>query len=279
VTVAVRGADPSYLTTMGTPLISGRFVSRDDGPTTAPVMVVNRTLARRLWPGEDAVGRQLALPASMSAMGPPKLFTVVGVAADMHLSATASPEIFIPWTQVSVWWTDVVVRTTGDPARHIEAVRRTLTTLDRQLLIENIAPMTDLLGDYMALQRSQTVIAASFGALATTLSAVGIFGLLSYLVGQQRREIGVRFALGASSRNVFAEVLRRGMTLTVVGVALGGLAAKGLVAALHARVFGLGAMDVGTFAGAAALMVAVAMTAAFIPAWRAARVDPMEAMR
>ena len=279
VTVSVRAADPGYLTTMGTALVSGRSFSPQDGPTTAPVMIVNRTLARRLWPGEDAVGKQLALPVSMSAMGVPRLLTVVGVAADIHLGATASPEIFIPWTQVPVWWTDVVVRTSGDPARYVAAVRRTLVTLDRQLLIENIAPMTDLLGDYLALQRSQTVIATSFGALATTLSAVGIFGLLSYLVGQRRREIGVRFALGASSGNVFAVVLGRGMMLTVLGVALGGLAAKGLVAALHARVFGLAAMDLGVFAAAAALMVAVTMIAAFVPAWRAARVDPMDAMR
>ena len=115
--------------------------------------------------------------------------------------------------------------------------------------------------------------------IAAVLSAVGIFGLLSYLVGQRRREFGVRLALGASSRDVFAVVLRRGVTLTVLGIAFGGFAAKGLVSVLHARVFGLAAAGPGIFAAAAVLMLAVAMAAAFAPAWRAARVDPRASMR
>ncbi|MEP7346339.1 MAG: ABC transporter permease [Gemmatimonadaceae bacterium] len=275
----VRAADPAYLKTMGTPLIAGRFFSSDDGLASVPVAIINRTLARSLWPGEDAVGRSLALPASMEGMGAPKLVTVVGVADDMRLGATASPELFIPWSQLPVFWADVVVRTSGDPVRYTGAVRRQLTALDRQLLVEEIAPMTEIMGDFVALQRSQTVIAASLGALATLLSAVGIFGLLSYIVGQRRREIGVRLALGASSQNVFGVILGRGLVLTVLGIVCGSVAAQGLVAVLRARVFGLTGAGPGVFAAAAGLMLAVALLAALVPSWRAARVDPLASMR
>jgi predicted permease len=279
VSVSVRAADPAYLETMGTPLVAGRFFSSDDRSASEPVMVVNHTLARRLWPGDNPVGKRLALPASMSDLVTHREFTVIGVAGDMRIGATASPQVFIPWAQVPVFWADIVVRTDGDPTRYAAAVRRTLAALDHDLLTETVSPMTAILADYSALQRSQTVIATALGALATLLSAVGIFGLLLYLVGQRRREIGVRLALGASRSEVFAVGLRRGMQPAVLGIGIGGLAAKGLVAVLSARVFGLSDTGPSIFAAAGGLMLVVAAGAAFIPAWRATRVDPMTTMR
>ncbi len=279
-TASLHASSPDYFKVMGVPLLAGRGFSDQDRLGAPRVAVVNRSLAQGMWPGQSAVGKTVTLPASMAGVvATDTPYQVVGVVGDMHLGARSSPEVFVSAWQAAVFWSDVIVRTTGDPAASAVSVRQALRQIDPGFLIEGIAPMESIVGEQIALPRVQGFLGAVFGALAALLSAVGLYGLLSYMVGQRLREISIHMALGASVGRVFRVVLARGMGLAVIGVTLGGAATLAVIRLVRSRVFGLRAIDPVVVAGAAGLMLAVAFLASYLPARRATRADPITSLR
>jgi putative ABC transport system permease protein len=273
----LRSASPSYFATMQTALIEGRSFTPADRPGAPAVAIVNEALAQRLWPGTSAVGRRLPLSAALIGEDVP--VEVVGVVADMRLATTASPALFLPTAQYPAFWTDVLIRTTVAPMSVAAAVRTELRALEPRLLIEGMEPMTAVLADRMALERTQSALAALFGALATILSAVGVYGLLAHLVNQRVQEIGVRRAVGARAGHILGLIVLRGMRPCVAGVAVGGAAALALQRFVASRVFGLSELDPAVVAGAAGLLLLIALVSCWLPAHRAVRIDPLRALR
>jgi putative ABC transport system permease protein len=278
VLAALRTASRDYFRVMGIPVLTGRSFD-DRGGTEGPTQVViNQTLAKRLWPGTDPVGRRLSIPEA-GAVADAGDAMVVGVVGDVRMGAAADPEIYVFLERSAAFWADVVVRTSGSPAALAGAVRRAIRAVDAHILVEDMQPMDRVMADRLALQRAQSFAVGLFAGLALLLAAVGLYGLLTWLVGQRTQEMGVRMALGASRADVFAAVARRGLGLAAWGVA-GGLAlALGAIHALRAKVFGLDHVDPWSVAAAAALLLGVALVACWLPARRATRVDPVTALR
>jgi putative ABC transport system permease protein len=280
VTAILRAASPTYFTAMRTSLVAGRPFSDRDRADAPPVAIVTETLARAYWNEESPVGKPLVIPAAMSGFPNADVTaTVVGVVADMRFGKTGSPSLFVPIAQRPSFWTDLVVRTDRDPATLTATVRRALLDIEGQLLVEQIAPMTTIIGDRIALEKTQSVLVGIFSGLATVLSAVGLYGLLAQLVAHRLREIGVRRAIGAQSADILRLVMRRGLNLAALG-AIGGMAGAFAIQRLvGSRVFGLSSFDARIVIGSATVLVAIALLASYVPARRAIRVDPMIAMR
>jgi putative ABC transport system permease protein len=279
VTAILRAAGPEYFAVMRTAVLSGRAFTAADRAGAPRVAIVTESLAREYWSGEPAVGNPLVIPAAMTGgSGEGVTVTVVGVVADMRLGARAVPSVFVPMAQQPPFWTDVVVRATADPAAITRGVKRALLEIDSKLLIEQIEPMTTILADRLALDRTQSALAALFGALATLLSAVGLYGLLTHLVADRVQEIGVRRAMGAQRSDILRLVLSRGLTLAGAGAAVGTAGALALQRILGSRIFGLSAFDARVVVAAATGLIAVALVACYLPARRAMRIDPMVAL-
>lgn len=280
VAAMLRAASPGYFATMGTRILAGREFERADRIGAPPVAIVNETLASDLWPGESAVGKHLRLPSAMTTSGVrEEVVEIVGVTGNMHLSPAASPDLYVPAAQQPVFWADVVIRTADAPLTLAAPVRAAIRSIDPLFLVEGLEPMTEIIADRLALERTQTILAAMFGALATLLSAVGLYGLLAHLVNQRTRELGVRRALGAEASDIFRIVVSRGLLLTSAGMGAGGLGALAVHRAVGNRFFGLGELHIGVLATAAGTLLFIALLACCLPALRAVRIDPLNALR
>ena len=278
VLAALRAASADYFRVMGIPVLTGRSF-HDRGGATGPTQVVmSQALAKRLWPEKDAVGRHFSIPEAgpVADMGDA---VVVGVVGDVRMGATPDPDLYVPLNRSAAFWADVVVRTTGNPAALAGAVRGAVRALDDHILIEDMQPMDVVMADRLALQRAQSFAVGLFAVLTLLLAAVGLYGLVSWLVGQRTREMGVRMALGASRADVFVAVARRGLGLAAGGVAGGIALALGAIHVLRAKVFGLDHVDPWAVAAAATLLMGVAFAACWLPARRATRLDPVTALR
>ena len=276
--VGFRRITAGYFRTMAIPLRAGREFGPADRAGTKPVAIVNQTMARRFWPGRDAVGGRLRVASSPD--GP--WLEVVGVVGDAvydSLASAATPEVFVPHAQAPTDWFQVVVRSTGDPLSVAGGVRGAVRALDRDLPIVALRPLAEHVSESIARPRFMTFLVGSFAAVALTLAAVGVFGLTAYAVARRTREIGIRVALGARQADVSGWLLRRSFRLTLLGLAvglgLGALAAR----ALAGQLYGVSAGDPATFAGGALFLAGVCLAAAYLPARRAARVDPIMALR
>jgi predicted permease len=267
-----------YFETAGIPLKKGRFFSDDDRAGSPPVAIINETMARSYWrPGEQIIGKRFRFPGD----GPPWI-TVVGVTGDMHrqgLEKQVAPQVFRPHAQEPDNMLDVVVRTSGDPQAVAAAVRSEIQSMDRNVAKFTVTTVAQQLGEQTAQRRFQTSLIGIFSVLALLLSAIGIYGLMHYFVERRTNEIGVRMALGARHGDVVALVLRQGLTLAAIGAAAGILGACGLTRLLAGLLYGVTPTDPLTFATAPAILLAVAAMACWIPARRAARIDPMQALR
>jgi len=280
---SVRWADNAlvsgdYFAAMGIPLLSGRTFGPEDTPAAPASAIVNESMARRFFPRGDALGRRLV-------WGGRKL-TIVGVAGDVHtsgLDAAVSPTIYTSVYQVESGATRsgvFVVRTRlAGPAALAASVRSAIWSVDRDVPVFDVRPLSEIVARSLATRRFAVTLLASFAAVALFLAVVGLYGVLSYAVTQRTSELGVRFALGATPARVIRMVLGDGLRLvaagTVLGAVIGGLAAR----LMSGLLFGIGTFDVATFAGAAALLLAAAALASFVPARRASRLDPMNALR
>jgi putative ABC transport system permease protein len=286
-----RTISPDYFKTMGVPVRSGRSFGAADGPQGARVAMVNETMARKLWPGRDPIGRRVALDyeAMHFAPGkPPELDLeggwreVVGVVGDVRHNGPQEeprPELYVPYLQAPDRDMTIVVRTAADPAGLAETIRREVMAIDRGQPLTRVRTMQALVARVMAKPRFSLILLGVFAGTAVLLALVGIYGVIAYSVGQRRREIGIRVALGARSGQVIAMVLRQWLRLVLAGVVLGLAAALALTRLMASLLYGVRPTDPPTFAAVAGVLVAMSLLASWVPARRATRVDPMIALR
>ncbi len=270
---------PGYFETLGIPVVEGRALNAGDREGTTPVVVISEALARKQWPDGDAVGSRIQFRE-----GQPWL-EVVGVVGDARvngLDRPAPPAIYMPFQQ-KLWdwmtWLALMVRTDGDPLALAPAVRDQVLAMDHTVLPEAPHTLAEVFAESNARRRFATTLLGVFAALALILGAVGVYGVLAYAVSRQTRELGVRIALGAPRSAVARRVVGRGLALAGAGVAIGILAALALSRFLESLVYGVGVRDPVTFIGIPVILLVVAAAAAYFPARRATRVDPMEALR
>jgi putative ABC transport system permease protein len=269
---------PGYFATLQIPVLQGRDFDRRDRWDAAPVVVVSRTLARRFWPTESAVGKRLTLgepseDAWMTVIG------VVGDAKQQSLDAEPRPQIYAPHAQVGVEEMALLVRTGTDPASIVPAVRDAVSAVDPAVPVSEVRQMTQVRSASISTERFRTLLLAAFGVLALALAAIGIYGVISYGVVQRSREIGIRMALGARRPEILRLVVGDGMLMVGIGIGLGLLAAAGLARFLESLLYAVRPGDPATFVAIAVLIAAVALAACILPARRAMRVDPAGTLR
>ncbi|MGH9935376.1 MAG: ABC transporter permease [Blastocatellia bacterium] len=269
----------NYFETMGIRLLKGRVFTSADTADSAKVTVINETLARRIWPGEDPIGKRLK-PGYPENQAP--WHEVVGVVSDVKLNGVerATPlEAYLPLAQGPWPIFSVAVRTTGDPLPLAPAVARAIHSIDKDLPVFAIRSMDQLLGSSRSQRRLTLTLLGSFAALALLLAAVGIYGVISYSVRQRTHELGIRMALGAQRRDVLKLILTQGLKLALIGVAIGLLAAFALTRWMETLLFNVRPTDPLTFAAIAVVLLLLALLACWLPARRATKVDPMVALR
>jgi putative ABC transport system permease protein len=279
--VALAGADVSagYLETMQIPLVRGRLFDARDAKDSSMTMIINERAARTLFPDRDPIGQEI-LWGAYSKENP--YCTVVGVVGDIRHQSDEKDqglELYYPYTQWPVTNVYYVIRASGDPGRLLGAVRQTVSAADPKTAIVFVKTMDELIDETLWQRRLWGVMFAVFAALALLLASVGIYGLLAYSVNQRTREIGVRMALGAQPGNVLRMVLSEGLKLVSAGLGIGVVAALALGRFIGGLLYGVKAYDPLTYAGVALLLIFVALVACFIPARRAAKTDPMIALR
>jgi putative ABC transport system permease protein len=271
---------PQYFRAMGIPVIEGRGFTDADIEGTPPVAIVNKELVRENWAGQNPVGKRVKMFG-----GEYPWLTVIGVAGNVRtqgLNIGFYPEIYMPYTQYSSWHErpfDLVIRTAGRPLAIVPGVRRSVAELDKNLPVSDIRTMDQVADETLSLKNFLTMLLASFAGLALVLAAVGIYGVMAYSVAQRTQEIGIRIALGAKQSDIIGSVLRQALGLAFAGTAIGLAVAFGLTRFLSSQLYGVKPNDGFTFAIAPVVLVAVAFLATYIPARRAAQVDPMTALR
>ena len=280
--IGLHMVTPDHFRTLGIPILRGRsFTARDR--TGAPrVVVLNETAARRFWPGQDPLGHRIAA-ASFYFAGGDSTAEVIGIARDVRygsFDAEMEPDLYYPALQTSFAGTGMVfLRTAGDPLGVLEAARREVHAIDPNLPLFSVMTMEQRAGVALARPRFAATLLGAFAAIALALAAIGLYGVMAFSVAQRTREIGLRMALGADGGLVLRGVLRQGMALAGAGIALGLAGALALQRVMAGMLYGVGAADPPTLVAVSVLMLAAAAAAAFLPARRATRVDPMEALR
>jgi predicted permease len=281
--------DPDYLNVMGTPLRSGRFFTAHDDEHSPPVVVVDDVLARQYFANENPVGKRLFLEIGQGTIP----VEIVGVVAhvkqwglDTDDTERLRAQLYFPFMQLpdttmalAPIGMRAVVRSRGPASGTFDSIRHSVQQLNKEQVVYGVQTMTEIIGDSTASQRFSAILLGAFAAVALLLSSIGIYGVISYLVGQQTREIGIRMALGAQRKDVLQLILGAGVKTALLGVAIGIAAASGLTRLMTGMLYGVTASDPLTFAGVAVLLVAVALFACYLPARRAMRVDPMVALR
>jgi putative ABC transport system permease protein len=279
---AFSNATPGYFATLAIPMRRGRDFTPADRAGAPGVAIVNEAFARRWFPGADALGRRIRLEMPD---GPTEEIEIVGVVGDVReagLARTQGPVLWMPYAQgpeFAARQLGVVVRAAGEPEQLAAAIKRELREADPELPLVNLTSLEERIAGTIAQPRFYTVLLGAFAAVALLLSAVGIYGVMAYAVALRTSEIGIRIALGASTRHVLGQVLREGMSVALAGVGLGAIAALWLTGMLDTLLFEVSATDPVTFVGVVALLLAVAALACWVPARRAARVDPLVAIK
>jgi putative ABC transport system permease protein len=275
--------DPEYFRTMGIPVLKGRAFTERDDLNSAPVLIINSTLARQHFPNEDPIGKRIAPGFSTVPMNDePGMREIVGVVADVkhqNLHGPAQPEIYFAQAQMPMSAMTVVMRAAGDARALQNAVRGVVQSLDKNAPVYSLRTVEDLVGRSVAAPRFNTLLLGLFAGVALILTAVGLYGVISYSVAQNIQQIGIRVALGAQSGDVFKLIVGQGTLLTLVGVVVGLGAAYGLTRLMSSLLYGVAANDPWTFVGVAVLLMFVAFIACYLPARRATRIDPVVALR
>ncbi len=277
--VEYRRATPGYFATMGIPLRRGRWFDDRDDANHDPVALINDSMARKFWPGEDAVGKRIKLGPTPERS---PWTTIVGVVGDVRhfgLDADPRPEVYSPYALSPLFAPILVIRTAGDPSAMVGTLRSALRAADPAIAAYNIYPVEDLVVRSTIQRRFLMLLLAGFALAAMLLAAIGIYGTVSQSVAQRTREIGVRMALGASPREAVGLVLRDGLRLVLTGLAAGLLSAAALTRLITKLLFEVRPLDPLAFAGAAVVIFGCALLACYIPARRVTRVDPLEVLR
>jgi predicted permease len=270
-----------YLAAIRMKLIEGRAIEPRDGAGTLPVALINQTMAKNYWPGDNPIGKEFKV-GGYKEKSP--WITVVGIVGDVHqagLDVPARAEMYLPYEQQDFGYEPeyLAVRTTGDPMALAELVRQQIWTVDKEQPVAGVMPLEDLVDDNLASRKMQASLLSGFAALALLLVTLGIYAVLSFAVTQRTQEIGVRVALGAEPRDVLLMIFSLGLKLFLAGAAIGLTASLALSRALVHLLFGVSAYDPASFAGVTILLAAVALLACYLPARRAMRVDPLIALR
>jgi putative ABC transport system permease protein len=266
-----------YFNAMGIPLLRGRVFTEQDTKNTTRVAVINETMAKKFFPGEDPLGKRIHV-----TNGPTTFREIVGIVGDVKqygLDQETTLQTYEPYTQEPFTFMSLVVRTAGDPTSLSASIRREVLNLDKEQPVSTITTLDRLVSTSIAQQKFSMLLLGVFAAVAMVLAGVGIYGVLSYAVTQRTHEIGIRMALGAGRRDVLRLVVGHGMMLTLIGVAMGLVAAFLLTRLMATLLFGVSATDPLTFSAIALLLITIALLACWIPAQRATRVDPMIALR
>jgi putative ABC transport system permease protein len=270
--------EAGYFEAMGIPIRQGREFQETDREGAPLVAIVDETLARLHWPGGSALGKRIETTGDREWM---EIVGVVGAVKDLNLAQTPEPHIYFPHAQnfgqnSSMY---LIARTTGDPAAAAPAIKKALQSLDPDLPLYSIRPMTEIIGDTMGSQRLTNLLLCSFAAIALLLAAVGVYGVMSVYVSNRTNEFGIRLALGQGPLSLLLSIMRQGLLLALAGIAAGIAGALALTQVIASLLFEVSATDPIIFTGIPLLLTAVALVACLIPARRASRVDPMVALR
>lgn len=287
--VDFRVVSPGYLDALRAPLMRGRSFDGGDGPDALPVALINSTMARRFWPTEDPIGQAVRLRFLGSTASAPwwpehtaDAYTIVGVVGDIkesRLGDQVRPVVYLSYVQAPSRYAHLLIRTKGTPLNVLKAVQRQLRAVDPDLGVYDVLSMESVLDQAVASPRLNSILLWVFAVTALMLSAVGVYGVTSYVVTRRTREFAIRLAIGAPPSTIFRTVTRDGATVALVGVAIGVGGALLLARTLASLVFGVAATDRVTLIVSAGVVFAVAMLACWRPAWRATRVDPMTVLR
>ncbi len=266
-----------YFDAMGIPVLDGRPFDRRDRVSSPRVLVVNHSFARRYFPDGRVLGRRILVQGSNQALA-----EIVGIVGDVRhngLTSEPAPTVFLLHAQTPGYIMTLVVRTTGDAGAQVAGIRRAIQEVDPTQAVSAARTMDQYIGDALARPRMYAALVASFAVIAVMLAAIGVYGLIAYVVAQRTREIGIRLALGAARGNVFRDVFGQGARLVLAGLVIGIVAAVGLRGVVAAFLFGVTPGDPVSYAMAAAAFATVALTAVAFPARRASRVEPISALR
>jgi putative ABC transport system permease protein len=275
-----RSVTPDYFSTMKIPLLAGRYFSQQDGAAAPKVAIINDDCAKRLWPGQNPLGRRLNLMSDAHAGKPwAKIVGIVGETKDLGLDTKEAVQVFMPSDQRAERRMTIVMRTAKEPLRTAGALRLAVWSIDREQPVAEIRAMDQILYVSVARPRFNTILLGVFAGLATMLGAIGIYGLMSYSVSQRTQEIGIRMALGARREDVARTVLVQELRAVLAGVGLGLLGAAAATRLMRTLLFGVTPTDAVTFLVVPVLIVAVAMVASYLPVRRATRIDPLTALR
>jgi putative ABC transport system permease protein len=274
--IAMRQVSTGYLDTMRTPLLQGRAFNDRDTASSPPVAIVNQTVVDRYWPGKNPIGRHVANSRDMIQR------EIVGVVSDVKFNALSVPnseEMYLPLEQVPWPTTTLIVHSQGNPEMLVSGVRAKIAELDATLPISNVASMDSVVASSVAQPRILSEFVGVFAGFALLLSAIGIYGVMAYSVASRTQEMGIRMSLGAEPRDIVKLVVKQGMSLALIGVAIGLAASLALTRLISTLLFGVSASDPLAFSLAAVVLVATALVACYLPARRATRVDPLVVLR
>ena len=274
---AFFGVSPDYFSTLGIRIVRGRGFTERDDERAASVVVINETMAAKYWPGEDPIGKRVQLRYNDS---PPR--EIVGIAGDVkqtNLTDSVTPQMYAPFVQAPWPFLMAVARTTAAPEAAAGSLRQALAHLDPEQSAGEIRTFDQYLARSIATPRFTAILLGAFAALALLLAGFGLYGVMAYSVAQRSREIGIRIALGAQAADVRSLVVSQAVRLGAAGLTIGVAGALAVTRVLDSLLFGVTASDPLTFAAVSAALVGVLVLAAYLPARRATRVDPIEALR
>jgi len=274
----VRVADDGYFEALGIPVLRGRNFSQTENIQPRRVVLINEAFARKYFPGEDPIGKTVDV-AMFDQPTPTEIIGIVGNVRYESLIDDYEPYVYFAHPDLTYSFMTLVIRTDGDPAALAPAVQREIRSLDPSQPVSDVRTMNQVMSQTLSRARFNTLLLALFAGLATVLSAVGIFGVMNYSVALRTREIGLRLAIGAQPRQVLLLILKQGFVLTAIGVIFGLAAAFALTRLLSGLLFGVAAVDVSTFATISLLLVLVSIAACYVPARRAMKIDPLQALR
>jgi len=274
-----RVIDGDYFKTMGIPLVRGRAFSESDTRGTTPVVIVNEAFARAAWPGEDPIGKRFTAGNATRGSDAATVVGIVGDVRHISLDVPPEPELYRPHAQSPMGAVTFALRTTGDPLALAGLARQAIIAIDANVPISDVRSMEQVISESVARPRLIMSLLLVFAGVGLVLGAVGVYGVIAYAVGERRREIGVRIALGAEPGRVAASVVAQGVRYAAVGIAIGLAGSFAVTRLMRTLVFGVSTTDPATFVGLSAFLIVVAGLASYLPARDAARTDPMAAMR